>query len=86
MGMTAGLKLRQIAANLEIILSLEMLCAAQGIDFRFKRNGGKLRLGVGTREVYRRMRDSIPFIEADTYMKPHLDAALQVVREWKPLE
>jgi histidine ammonia-lyase len=86
MGMTAGLKLRQIAANLEIILSLELLCAAQGIDFRFRRNGGKLQLGVGTREIYRRLRDSIPFIEADTYMKPHLDAALQVVREWKPLE
>ncbi|HEV7699782.1 MAG TPA: histidine ammonia-lyase, partial [Pyrinomonadaceae bacterium] len=71
MGMTAGLKLRQIAANLEIILSLELLCAAQGIDFRFRRNGGKLQLGVGTREIYRRLRDSIPFIEADTYMKPH---------------
>jgi histidine ammonia-lyase len=83
MGMTAGLKLRQIAANLEIILGLEVLCAAQGVDFRFKRNGGKLKLGKGTREIYGQLRQVIPFIEADTYMKPHLDSAIDVVRKWE---
>ncbi len=34
MGMTGALKLRQITANLEYILAIELLCAAQGLDYR----------------------------------------------------
>ena len=34
MGMTGALKLRQIVGNLRHILAIEMLCAAQGLDFR----------------------------------------------------
>src|SRR6202041_1951561 len=34
MGMTGALKLRQIAQNLEFILAIEMMCAAQGLDYR----------------------------------------------------
>src|SRR5204862_6815263 len=45
MGATAALKLRQVADNLETILSLELLCAAQGIDFRRKVHGPDSRLG-----------------------------------------
>jgi histidine ammonia-lyase len=82
MGATAALKLRQVAENLENIISLELLCAAQGIDFRLKTIGANKRLGVGTRDVYARIRGAIPFIETDEYMKIHLDSALKIVREW----
>ncbi len=82
MGATAALKLRQVAENLETILSLELLCAAQGIDFRRKAVGQNAKLGTGTREVYAEIRRSIPFIETDEYMKEHLDSALNIVREW----
>jgi len=34
MGMTAALKFRQIADNAEQVLAIELLCAAQGIDYR----------------------------------------------------
>jgi histidine ammonia-lyase len=34
MGMTAALKFRQIAENAEQVLAIELLCAAQGIDYR----------------------------------------------------
>ncbi len=34
MGMTGALKLRQITHNLELILAIEMMCAAQGLDYR----------------------------------------------------
>ncbi len=44
--------------------------------------GPDKRLGVGTRDIYRRIRESIPFIEADEYMKKHLDECLTIVREW----
>jgi histidine ammonia-lyase len=82
MGATAALKLRQVAENLENIISLELLCAAQGIDFRRKELGGDRRLGVGTRKIYDKIRTLVPFIERDQYMKVHLDNVLQVVREW----
>jgi len=82
MGATAALKLRQVADNLENILSLELFCAAQGIDFRRKAFGGEQQLGNGTREIYERIRKMVPFIERDEYMKVYLDSVLQVVREW----
>ncbi len=79
MGATSALKLRVVANNLETILGLEAFCAAQGIDFRKKVLGPDRRLGKGTRELYDTLRNRIPFIEKDEYMKPHIDAACEVV-------
>jgi len=42
MGLTAGLKLRQIVTNVEYILAIELFAAAQGIDFRKQVIGGDL--------------------------------------------
>lgn len=83
MGATAALKLRQIAENLEHILALELLCAAQGVDFRKTVVGKDARLGVGTRGIYDELRRTVPFIESDTYMKTHIDASIKLVRDWK---
>jgi histidine ammonia-lyase len=81
MGATAALKLRQVAQNLEQIVALELFCAAQAIDLR-KRHVGDKRLGTGTREIYTAIRAEVPFIGADEYMKPHLDAVLEIVKRW----
>lgn len=83
MGATAALKLRQIAENLENIIALEFLCAAQGIDFRRRSIGNNAEMGKGTRKIYEQLRDKIPFIECDEYMKSHIDAAISVVSDWK---
>lgn len=83
MGATAALKLRQVAENLEHILALELFCAAQAVDLRRKSIGGDKRLGVGTRDVYQRIRDTVPFIESDQYMKDHIDAVIDIVREFE---
>ena len=82
MGATAALKLRQVAANLEQILALELFCAAQAVDFRRKRIGADKRLGVGTREIYHAIRERVPFLERDEYMKPHIDAVTEIVRRY----
>ncbi len=82
MGATAALKLRQVAENLETILSLELFCAAQGIDFRRKVLGANKRLGKGTRTIYKKLRESIPFIERDEYMKGHINTAQSIVRNF----
>ena len=82
MGVTAVLKLRQVAKNLETVLALELFCAAQGIDFRRKKMGGKTRLGRGTSPVYETIRRGVPFIENDEYLKVHLDHVEKVVHEF----
>lgn len=82
MGLTAVLKLRQVAENLESILALELLCAAQGIDLRRKQRGAENRLGRGTSPIYARLREQIPFVQRDVYLKPYIDSAAAVVREF----
>jgi histidine ammonia-lyase len=84
MGATAALKLRQVAENLELILSLELFCAAQAVDLRRKTIGKDKRLGVGTRDVYTAIRERVPFIERDEYMKDHIDAVTDLVRGFTP--
>lgn len=82
MGATAAVKLRQVADNLSDILALELLCAAQAVDLRLKRYGEDRQLGRGTRDVYRKIRDVVPFIESDEYMKPHIDQVREIVDEY----
>ncbi len=79
MGLTAALKLRQVAENFATVLALELFCASQGIDFRKKACGTPRNLGIGTDPLYSAIRERIPFIENDVYMKTHIDAALEVV-------
>ena len=80
MGATAALKLRQVAENLEQILSLELFCAAQAIDLRRKVIGNDRRLGEGTLRIYDSIRAVVPFIERDEYLKGHIDAVNDLVR------
>ena len=82
MGVTAVLKLRQVAKNLETILGLEIFCAAQGIDFRKARIGSDAQLGAGTRDIYETIRERVPFIEEDCYMKAHMDEIASIVQDY----
>jgi histidine ammonia-lyase len=79
MGATAALKLRQIADNLSNILAIELLCAAQGVDFRKRRGAEKARLGARTAPVYELIREVVPFIEKDAYLKDYIDHVRQIV-------
>ena len=80
MGATAALKLRQVAANLELILALELFCAAQAIDFRKREIGSDKNLGAGTRAVYAAIRERVPFVDRDQYLKDHIDAVVETVQ------
>ncbi|MBN1147017.1 MAG: histidine ammonia-lyase [Anaerolineales bacterium] len=79
MGATAGLKLRQINANVEHILSLELMAAAQGIDFRRQALQAGARLGEGTRRAYQLVRERVPFIEHDTVMYEYIREVRKLV-------
>lgn len=80
MGATAAVKLRQVAENLEQILSLELFSAAQGVDFRKKAIGNNRKLGAKTQPVYEKIREKVPFIEKDVLMKPLMDSVIGIVR------
>jgi histidine ammonia-lyase len=79
MGVTAGLKLRDILDNVERILAIELMSAAQGVDFRRQVIGEQARLGKGTQGVYKLLRQHIPFIEADRTMSEFIEASRQLV-------
>ena len=79
MGATAALKARQILDNVEHILAIELLAAAQGIDFRRRALGQSTQLGAGTDPAYTLIRQHAPFIEEDTVLYPYIDAVRALV-------
>ena len=79
MGVTAGLKLRQINDNVERILAIELMAAAQGIDFRRKQLGAHAHMGAGTAPAYALIRREVPFFEADTVLYPSMEAVRRLV-------
>ena len=79
MGLTAALKLRQVAENVEHILATELFAAAQGIDFRRQEIGAEAKLGEGTAPVYEKIREVAPFIERDTVLYEYISAVKRLV-------
>ncbi|RME85471.1 MAG: histidine ammonia-lyase [Caldilineae bacterium] len=79
MGATAALKVGQILDNVEHILAIELLAAAQGIDFRRQVLGPDARLGLGTQPAYDLIRELAPFIEEDTLLYPYIMAVKEKV-------
>jgi histidine ammonia-lyase len=81
MGCSAARQTCQILDNLEYILALELLAAAQGIDFRRVELGPSARLGQGTRPAYGLVRQHVPFLENDAIMYPYIEAVRHLVAD-----
>jgi histidine ammonia-lyase len=77
-GPIAARQARQIIENTERIVAIELLAAAQGIDFRRSAMPGA-RLGRGTRVAYDLVRERVPFLAHDEVMYPHLNAVHALV-------
>jgi histidine ammonia-lyase len=80
MGVTAARKAAQIVEHVESIVALELLCSAQGVDFR-RQQQPSLQLGRGTRAAYKALRKRVPFIARDEIMYPHIESMRLLVRE-----
>jgi histidine ammonia-lyase len=78
MGPIAARHAQQIADNVECILAIELLAAAQGIDFRREAMPGA-RLGRGTAPAYQLVRKRVPFLERDAVLSPHIEAVRELV-------
>lgn len=81
MGVTSVLKLKEISSNLEKIIALELLSAAQAVDFRKIKIGENKKLGKKTQPVYELIRSKVPFIEEDTVMYPHIRELEKLIAE-----
>ncbi len=81
LGTIAARQCREVLDNTTTVIGIELFAAAQGIDFRRRRAGRKLALGVGTEPVYTLLRTQIPFLERDEWMQPHVLRAKQLVLE-----
>jgi histidine ammonia-lyase len=81
MGCTAALKARRILNNVEHILSIELMAAAQGIDFRKEVTAPGARLGRGTQPVYDLIRQHVPFIDEDTILYHYMEAVHRLVQQ-----
>ena len=78
MGSIAARQARQILANVEQVLSLELLCAGQGLDFRL---GDGHQAGSGVMEAHRRLRSHVAHLDGDRDPGPDIAAATSLVRE-----
>ena len=75
MGMTAAVKLRNIVANAEWLLAIELLAAAQGLDFRLP-----LQPGLGVKQYYRKIRDRVPHLSCDRALAPDFESIASAIR------
>jgi histidine ammonia-lyase len=61
-------KCRRVLENVRKVLGLEVLCAAQGLDFL-----RPLRPGRGVQAAHRRIRREIPHLARDRFLRPELE-------------
>jgi len=80
MGAAAVRQAGQIVVHVETIVGIELLLAAQGVDFRCRAQGvGPDCLGEGTAVAYRLIREGIPFLDSDVPLSPHIEVARRLV-------
>ncbi len=72
----AARRLKRMNANLNVILGVELLCAAQGIGFR-----APLKTSMALQGVIATLRRIVPPLHEDRYMAPDLDHAAALVAD-----
>jgi histidine ammonia-lyase len=78
MGMTAALKFRQIVENAERLLAIELLCAAQALDYRAPLKPAR-RVG----EAHARLREVVKGLGEDRVLSGDIEAMAAAVRGGK---
>jgi histidine ammonia-lyase len=79
-GATAARQAEQILGHVETIVAIELLAAAQGIDFRRRlTEKPKAKMGQGTFLAYELIRKEVPFLEGDEVLSPHIEAVRKLV-------
>ena len=75
MGMTAAVKMRSIADLAEMTTAIELLTAAQALEFRLPLNPGH-----GVKKAYNIVRGSVPPTESDRSMSKDIEKIVDLIR------
>lgn len=81
MGATAAVKAWRIMDNVETVLAIEMLCAAQALDYR-----APLKAGLGPRIAHDVVRSDIEHAEADRLFGEDIHKSLALLRSQRVVE
>ncbi|MBS1616769.1 MAG: histidine ammonia-lyase [Bacteroidetes bacterium] len=76
MGANAATKLYRVLKNLQRVLAIEWICAAQALEFRRPSKTSPL-----LEQLWNRLRDKVPFMEQDRVLHDDLIAAEQMLDE-----
>lgn len=75
MGMTSALKLRKIVVNLEIIVAIELMCAAQGLEYR-----KPLKPGKDVQRALEKVREIVVPLDSDRPLSEDIENLAETVR------
>ena len=84
MGSIAARHAMSVLTNVQRIVALELLVAAQALDFRLTQSaaeGLQVRAGAGVEEAHRRIRSVVPHLDRDRLQTTDIESAFTLVRE-----
>jgi len=76
MGMTAATKLRTVVTNAEYVIAIELLAAAEGLEYR-----APLLPGQGVQRGYEILRRHVPRLTEDKALSDDIEKIAQAIRE-----
>ena len=78
MGSNAATKLLKVVLNTERILAIELMNAAQALEFR-----RPLKSSQSIEALHSAYRKVVPFVENDTVMYPHIASSVKFLNEYE---
>jgi histidine ammonia-lyase len=76
MGANGARHCREIVDNVRFVIAIELLAAAQAVDLR---DDGPARLAPATAAVHARIRERVPFVDADRELTPNIEALAEAI-------
>src|SRR5258707_6804181 len=76
MGMTGATKLRSIVDNAELITAIELITAAEGLEYR-----APLQPGRGVKQAYEIVRRYVPRLTSDRSMSAEIGTVAKAIRD-----
>jgi histidine ammonia-lyase len=75
MGTIAARRFDDVVGHAEIVVAIELMCAAQAVDMR-----APLQPAPGTKAAWQALRSVVPALEKDRILYPDIAAATQLLR------
>ncbi|HEX5317230.1 MAG TPA: aromatic amino acid lyase, partial [Candidatus Kapabacteria bacterium] len=75
MGSISALKLRTVVKNVETVLAIELMCAAQGIDFL-----APLQPGTGSGKAHKLIREHVPVLDEDRMISMDIAEVVMLIQ------